>query len=107
MGLGPLVLGLPAGPAASAMGRAYDRLWRREIGTELTDAVLIQRYLFARHDRVSRVVRAGQSANGLMTMMLEYMTGDLSYSALRRRMLWRFPLTILRMAREKLTARAS
>ena len=91
----------------SAIGAEYDRLWRREIGAELSDAVLLQRYLFARHDRVSRAVRAGRSANGLMTMMLEYMKGELSYSTLRRRMLWRFPMTILRMAREKLAARAS
>ena len=90
------------GPGPLAVGPVYDRLWRREIGAELADAVLIQRYLFAKHDRVSRVVRAGSSANGLMDMLLAYVKGELSYPSLRRRMLWRFPLTVLRMAREKL-----
>jgi len=97
--------GLPqfnSGPGPGALGPLYDRLWRREIGAELADAVLIQRYLFAKHDRVSRVVRAGASANGLMDMVLAYVKGELSYPSLRRRMLWRFPLTVLRMAREKL-----
>jgi len=90
-----------------AVGPRYDRLWRREIGAELADAVLIQRYLFAKHDRVSRIVRAGSSANGLMDMLLAYVKGDLPYASLRRRMLWRFPLTVLRMAREKLGTKAS
>jgi geranylgeranyl reductase family protein len=85
-----------------AAGTLYDRLWRREIGAELADSVLIQRYLFAKHERVSRAIRAGTSANGLMDILLAYMKGDLSYSSLRHRMLWRFPLTVVRMAREKL-----
>ena len=90
----------------SPIGRLYDRLWRREIGAELADAVLIQRYLFAKHDRVERVVRAGASANGLMDMMLAYTRGELGYKALRRRMLWTFPMTVFRMVRERMRAAA-
>jgi geranylgeranyl reductase family protein len=91
-------------PGRAPIGARYDRLWRREIGAELADAVLIQRYLFASHERVTRVVRAGASANGMMDMMLAYVRGDLSYTALRRRMLWKFPMTIFRMARERLAS---
>jgi flavin-dependent dehydrogenase len=89
------------GPWPLALGPRYDRLWQREIGAELADAVLIQRYLFSKHDRVERVVRAGASANGLMEMMLAYTRGELNYSALRRRMLWKFPMTVFRMIRER------
>jgi geranylgeranyl reductase family protein len=88
-------------PPSSDLGPSYDRLWHQEIGAELADAVLIQRYLFAKHDRVERVVRAGASANGLMDMMLAYTRGELGYKALRRRMLWKFPMTIFRMMRER------
>jgi len=90
-----------------APGRAYDRLWRAELGAELSDAVLIQRYLFSSHARVERIIRGAASLPALTDLILTYVTGDLSYAALRRRMLFRFPLTIFRMARERLAARAS
>ena len=91
---------------ASVMGRTYDRFWRREIGAELSDAVLIQRYLFANHDRVSRAVRGRSVGEWADDDDVGLHQRDLSYSTLRRRMLWRFPMTILRMAREKLATRA-
>jgi flavin-dependent dehydrogenase len=90
-----------------APGLAYERLWRAELGAELADAVLVQRYLFASHARVERMVRGAASLPALTGLILGYVRGDLSYSALRRRMLLRFPLTILRMARERLASRAS
>jgi geranylgeranyl reductase family protein len=46
-----------AGPAA---GPEYDRSWRAEIGTELKDAVLVQRYLFSSEERVHRASPAGR-----------------------------------------------
>jgi geranylgeranyl reductase family protein len=82
-------------------GPRYEQLWRREIGSELTDAVLIQRYLFASHGRVNRVVGGASRAPALTSMILEYVRGELPYAALRRRMLVRFPMTILRMTRER------
>lgn len=87
-----------------ALGRAgplYDRLWRREIGAELADSVLIQRYLFASHARVSRVVRGAAAAPALTSAILAYVRGDLPYASLRRRILVRFPLTMVRMLRER------
>jgi len=89
-----------ADPAAA--GRTYDRSWRAEIGAELADSVRIQKYLFARHDRVNRAVRATATANGLVDDVLAYTRGDLSYRALRRRVLFRHPMTALRLVRDRL-----
>lgn len=88
-----------------AAGAVYDRLWRRELGAELDDAVLIQRYLFSSHDRVARLVRGAAEAPHLVDLVLNYVSGTLSYAALRRKMFVRFPATIWRMARQRLGAR--
>jgi len=84
-----------------AAGPVYERLWRRELGTELNDAVKVQRYLFANHDRVSRAVRGAAAAPDLVALMLSYVTGKLSYASFRRRLILRFPLTVWRLARER------
>ncbi len=86
-----------AGPAA--IGREYDRAWRREIGAELRDAVRVQRYLFASHGRVARAVRAAASRRRVVDWIMEYVQGARSYGALRRRLLLHAPFEILRMAR--------
>ncbi len=92
-----------AGPAAdpARIGRRYERAWRREIGAELTDAVRVQRYLFASHDRVARVVGGAAASSPLTALILEYFKGRLPYVALRRRIALRFPMTVLRLARLK------
>jgi geranylgeranyl reductase family protein len=90
--------------AGAAAGRLYERSWRREMGAELADAVRVQRYLFADHERVNRAVRGGATMRNLMGMMLAYTRGDLSYASLRRRTLARFPLTVWRLARERIGA---
>ena len=84
-----------------AAGHAYERLWRQEIGRELFDAVRVQRYLFANHERVRQVVQGAAHLSGLTEMILDYFCGRLSYGSLRRRMLLRFPATAFRLAREK------
>lgn len=96
--------GLAIASAGPAAGRAYQRSWRREIGAELADAVRIQRYLFASHDRVNRAVRGGAAARGLAGMMLAHVSGELPYASLRRRVLARFPGTAVRLVRERLGA---
>jgi geranylgeranyl reductase family protein len=83
---------------AEAAGRHYDRAWRAEIGAELADSVRVQRFLFGRHDRVNRAVRALSAANGLVDDVLAYTRGDLSYKALRRRILFGFPMAAVRLA---------
>ncbi|MEO8071012.1 MAG: NAD(P)/FAD-dependent oxidoreductase, partial [Acidobacteriota bacterium] len=93
------------GGDGAAAGSAYDRSWRAEIGAELRDAVLVQRYLFASHDRVARVIRGAGASPALTDTILRHVRGDLSYAALRRRMLLKFPMTIFRMARERFGSR--
>jgi flavin-dependent dehydrogenase len=89
-------------PAATR--RAYDRLWRGEIGGELRDAVLIQRYLFASHDRVNRVLRAGRTQPWLADTVLAFTRGELSYASMRWRLLRKFPLSLVRLAGQYLSA---
>jgi geranylgeranyl reductase family protein len=85
----------------SAAGPRYHRLWRREIGAELRDAVFVQRYLFSDHDRVARIVRGAAHLPGFIDMILDHVAGRVSYGALRRRLLVRFPGTILKVARSR------
>lgn len=89
--------------AAKEPGRAaaaYEAAWRREIGAELADAVRIQRYLFSSHDRVARVVGGAADSASMASLILDYFKGRVAYGTLRRRMMLRFPLTILRLARQ-------
>jgi flavin-dependent dehydrogenase len=86
------------------VGRAYQRAWQKELGTVLADAVIVQRYLFASHPRVARVIRAAAGMTGVTAQVLEFVQGRLSYASLRRRLLLRFPSTVFRMVRERLAA---
>jgi flavin-dependent dehydrogenase len=90
----------PRAAPSDVEGR-YERSWRAEMGAELADAVLIQRYLFARHDRVNRAVRSGSTSPWLIDMILDFMKGSVPYATLRRRILTRLPLAGLRLLREK------
>jgi geranylgeranyl reductase family protein len=86
---------------AASAGAAYDRLWKKEIGAELADAVLVQRFLFGNHERVRQVVRGAAAAPALVNLILDYAKGRRSYSALRRRLLVQFPLVMLQVARSR------
>jgi len=87
-----------AGGGLDAAGPCYQKAWKREIGAELRDSVLIQRYLFGSHDRVNRVVRGGREWPWLATAMADYVAGKRSYAALRRDVLLRSPGTAARLA---------
>lgn len=84
--------------APRRIGDAYERAWRREIGAELRDAVLIQKYLFSSHARVANVVNGAAGSASLTALILDYFKGHVSYGALRRRMILRFPMTMVRLA---------
>ncbi len=86
---------------ASTAGVQYDRAWRAEIGSELADAVLVQRHLFSSHARVRNAIVAARTMTGVTGPILRYFQGDLSYRSLRRKLLLRFPLTLWRMARRQ------
>jgi geranylgeranyl reductase family protein len=94
---GQAIAGAARTPAA--IGARYERAWRREIGPELSDAVRIQRYIFGDKTRVARVVGGAQSTAGFARAILGYVTGDLSYRALRWKVIAGFPRTALRLAR--------
>ncbi|HEY4352693.1 MAG TPA: hypothetical protein VGN31_15785, partial [Paraburkholderia sp.] len=79
-------------------GRAYERLWRAEMGVELRDAVIIQRFLFADHARVDRLVRAGRALPWIGPLIVDYAAGRLSYLDARRRVLSASPRTAARLA---------
>jgi len=78
--------------------RAYVRAWRHEIGAELRDSVLIQKYLFPSPERMDRVVRGANTHPAFSTILVDYARGRLSYRAARRRLLWHFPRLLPRLA---------
>ena len=86
-----------SGGRHDAAGPQYDRLWRREIGGELRDSVLIQRYLFGNHARVDRAVRGGKELRWLADAILDYAIGRRTYKQVRRRVLARAPGSVARM----------
>jgi flavin-dependent dehydrogenase len=78
--------------------RGYVRAWRREIGSELRDSVLIQKYLFHSPDRMDRVVRGANARPEFPEILVDYASGRLPYRAARRRLLWHFPRLLPRLA---------
>jgi flavin-dependent dehydrogenase len=87
--------------APSRAGRRYERLWRRELGAELRDAALLQRYLFSDHHRVAQIVRGAAGLPWITDLILAYTRGERSYSAVRRAVIRRFPTTAWRLVRER------
>ena len=87
--------------------RAYVRAWRREIGGELRDSVLIQKYLLHSPPRMDRVVQGAQARPEFSEILVDYASGRLSYRAARRRLLWHFPRLLPRLAWQALRGRAN
>ena len=85
--------------------RAYVRAWRGEIGAELRDSVLIQKYLFHNPARMDRVVRVARTRPVFSESLVDYASGRLSYRAARRRLVWHFPRLLPRLAWLALRAR--
>ena len=88
------------------IGDAYERAWRAEIGPELKDAVRVQKYLFSNHERVARVVGGASGSSTLTRLLLDFFKGHVSYNTLRRRMILKFPMTIVRLARTPVSTSA-
>ena len=82
----------------SAARRHYVRAWKQEIGAELRDSVLVQKYLFHSPARMDRVVRGAQTQPEFSRILVDYASGRLSYRAARRQLLWRFPRLLPRLA---------
>ena len=75
----------------------YCRMVDDEMGDELRDSVLLQRYLFADRRRIDAVI-TGAARNGAMTrLILDFAMGRMNYRTLRRRMLTRSPVLAARL----------
>jgi flavin-dependent dehydrogenase len=84
------VISTPA-RAMKTIARRYQRAVRREVGAELRDSVLIQRYLFKDHRRIADVINGASEERELTRLILDFAVGRLSYATLRWRMLRRVP----------------
>jgi geranylgeranyl reductase family protein len=89
-------------PAGDRLARRYRRACREEIGAELRDALLIQRYLFADRRRMARIIRNVPRHGSATRAILEYAIGRRSYGSVRRRLLTRYPQFALRLIWENL-----
>ena len=85
--------------AGRDVAHRYRSAWKREIGAELRDAVLIQRYLFHEPGRIEGVITAGDAFPEAAQLIIAYATGALSYAQARRRLLSKFPRVATRLAR--------
>ncbi len=83
--------------APRAARRAYVRAWRHEIGPELRDSVLIQRYLFASAARMDNLVAGANARPEFSQLLVAYARGIITYRAARRQLLWHFPRLLPRL----------
>jgi geranylgeranyl reductase family protein len=86
-------------------GPRYESAWRDEIGGELRDSVLIQKYLFRDAARIDGVVAAAATFRDVADLIIAYAVGTVSYREARRRLLMRFPGAAWRLARETIGGR--
>jgi geranylgeranyl reductase family protein len=93
--------------AAARARRAYVRAWRHEIGGELRDSVLIQKYLLHSPPRMDRVVRGAIRRPEFSAILVDYASGRTSYRAARRKLLWHFPKLLPQLAWQALRGRRS
>jgi hypothetical protein len=76
---------------AARLARGYRRRCAKEIGDELRDSVLVQRYLFADRQRIARVIAAVQRSPAAARLVVDYASGRRPYAAIRRTVLGRAP----------------
>jgi flavin-dependent dehydrogenase len=81
-----------AGANVPTLAPRYQKACNREIGRELRDSVLLQRYLFADRRRIARVVNGARRNAKLTALLLDFVQGRLSYHQLRWRLLTRSPV---------------
>lgn len=83
----------------------YVRAWRREIGAELRDSVIVQRFLFSEPGRVDAMVRGARRRPALAMALVDYAMGRRSYRAARRRLLFGSPGLVVNLAKESFKRR--
>ena len=84
---------------------AYCRACDNEIGSELRDSVIIQRYLFNDPRRIARAIRGADRAGAITNLVRDLIVGRRSYPDVRRRILARSPALAFRTAWEYLLSR--
>jgi len=77
--------------APQTLARRYSAAVNYEIGAELRDSVLIQRYLFADRRRIAEII-GGANREPATRLILEFAAGRRSYRDVRLRLLARAPL---------------
>src|SRR5262245_62152587 len=82
------------------LAMSYQRAWQREVGAELRDSVLIQRYLFGDRRRIARVIRGATREPEITRLILDFATGGIGYGALRWRLLRQTPWLAARIGWE-------
>ncbi len=75
----------------------YRRACDAEIGAELRESVLLQRYLFADRRRIEQLIDGAARRPELTRLVLDFVTGGMSYRSLRWRMFMRSPMLAARM----------
>jgi geranylgeranyl reductase family protein len=98
---------IETGPTAiSTLAGRYNRACSREMGAELRDSVLLQRYMFADPSRIAALIAGAQRERVLTRLVLDFVCGRITYLGLRRSMLARAPLLAARLVWQRLrTAR--
>ena len=83
--------------AARGATKGYERRWRREIGGELRDAVIVQRHVLTTPRRIDALVAAARRAPDVANLLIRYAMGEVSDFAARRRLLLGSPLLAVRL----------
>jgi flavin-dependent dehydrogenase len=73
--------------AGDTVARRYRRACDAEIGPELRDSVLVQRYLFSDRRRIAGLIRSAHRHPAMTKLILDYAIGRRSYRSVRRRLL--------------------
>jgi flavin-dependent dehydrogenase len=85
------IIETPGAPAGHRLANHYRRRVSAEVGAELRDSVLLQRYLFADRQRTARVIRDTPKHPMATRAILDYAIGHRSYASVRRQILIRYP----------------
>src|SRR6266487_3708273 len=92
-----IAMTLPSADRAFSCGKAFRHAWRREIGAELRDSVLVQRFLFRNPARIDEMVKQARIRGDLTDTVIRYALGRESYHSARRTLLWRCPGLVFRL----------
>ncbi len=94
-----MVTGDLAGRAmAEGHPERYARSWKREVGAELRDSVIVQRYLFANRERIDGMVRAAREHVDLAMRIVDYAMGRITYQRARQSFLLGAPRLTVALA---------